>query len=148
MPVGEEIHEGDAIYRSVDVPRMYSDVDGLIWKQIFEFSGSNGESVIWGKYAPTLPDVHNIGCQRAAIKRDKRPEFDYAGCVSSTAGLIRNISVSGHRFKVLHVPEEGLHHAEIHYDIFEGAVLTKPQKLDLKFQLQRSFGPLHAHSCP
>jgi hypothetical protein len=147
----EDIPDGEMVGRLIDFPRMYHDSMGLIWKQVFQFPGGQHESLVWRKYAPTVEDVHRLGCQRESEKRETKPDMRYSGFISSTAGAIRGIRTQrGHGFALMHIPEEGLHHIGVFYAPDGGASPTslKPgDKGELKLALGQVFGDLIPHSC-
>lgn len=147
----EDIPGVDTVSRLVDFPRMYEEAKGLIWKQIFQFQRGECESVVWARYAPTPADVHRLGCEREAAKRQNRPEMRYTGFVSSTAGAIRGIKNSrGHGFAIKHAPKEGRHHAEVCYAPASQNGITKlnpTDKAELKEFLKNTLGHFVSHSC-
>jgi hypothetical protein len=145
----ESIPDQDSIHRLIDFPRMYDDVKGLIWENVFQFPNGEPESVVWAKYALTASDIHRIGCEREATVRKRRPETNmlYAGFMSAVAGLVREVRTRpGHGFSVTHEPKEGIHHAEISYQPAAGATLKRSEKSELKFALRKVFGTLKSHS--
>jgi len=147
----EDIPDSDTVSRLVDFPRMYVEAKGLIWNHIFQFPGGECESVVWARYAPTSADVHRLGCEREATKRQGNPEMRYVGFVSSTAGGIRGIMTArGHGFTVNHAPREGRHHAEVCYSPASQNGITDLKKADkgeLRAALRNVFGELAQHSC-
>jgi hypothetical protein len=154
LPVGgagpqqEEIPDADSVHRLIDFPFMYQELQGLIWGNVFQFPAGLGESVVWSKYAQTHHDVHAIGCERQRNKRHQKPEFAYKGCVSALVADIRGKKTRvGHGFDVIHVPSQGIHHAEIRYQPAPQVTLTKPEKAELKLALNTIFGALNAHQC-
>jgi len=149
----EDIPDGDAVSRLVDFPRMYEEARGLIWDNIFQFPRGECESVVWARYAPTPADVHRLGCEREAAKRQSNPEmrYAYAGFISSTAGAIRGVRTArGHGFTMNHAPDEGRHHAEVCYaPAGQNGItdLKKADKVELRAALRKVFDELVSHSC-
>jgi hypothetical protein len=144
----EDISDNAEVRRLVDYPRMDNRSE-LIWENVFEFPKEQGESVIWSKYAPTADDVHKVGCEREATKRETKPEMRYSGFIPALVRTIRAIrTIRGHGFQVRHEPDQGDHHAEIIYVPADQLELKKADKLELKFALKGAFGQLVGHSCP
>lgn len=144
----EIIPDEDAIHRHIDFPRMYNDAKEMIWENVFQFPGGEPESVVWGKHAPTLNDVHRLGREREATIRRRNPDMRYIGFISSAAGPIRHVKTApGHGFSVVHAPREGIHHAEISYRPAGEVPLKKSEKSELKFALRQVFGALRPQSC-
>jgi hypothetical protein len=105
------------------------------------------ESVVWGKYAPTGDVVHEYGYARETAKRVAKPDYEYAGYISSIAGNVRSIRTRpGHGFEVIHAPLDGLHHAEIGYSIVRGQPFGKNEKNELKLALSQAFSELISRS--
>lgn len=142
----EDIPDDATVNRLIDFPRMGNRSGDLIWKNVFEFPGGAGESVVWSKYAPTEVDVHRLGCEREVEKRQFKPEMRYGGFIPGVVKAIRGIKTNrGHGFTVDHKPDEGQHHTEISYA--PASVLNKTDKGELKFALQKVFGSLVPHTC-
>ena len=141
----EHIPDSDAIHRLVDFPRMFSG-DAVNLDIVFEFSSSTKrESLVWSKYAQTPESVHAIGRVRVSQKKAARPDYSYAGFISSNAGVIRSIKIrSGHGFVVEHVPhnDQGRHHVEIGFLAANGLTPTKSERNELKIMLRRAFSTL------
>lgn len=146
--VAEVIPDDHQINRLIDFPRMYSEAREFIWIEIFTFPDNSGESVVWSKYAPAPVDIHRIGCERETRLRQRRPDFKYEGYIDSQAGIVRGIQSSrGHRFDVVHVPEEGVFHAEIRYLPLDGSPFSRTDKTELKAKLAAQWSELDAHDC-
>jgi hypothetical protein len=148
----ENIPDCDTVSRLVYFPHMYDSAKVLIWEQIFQFPGGKCESVVWARYAPRPADVHRLGCERVAAKRQSKPGIRYTGFKSSTAGAIRGIRTSrGHGFTMNHAPDEGRrHHAEVCYAPASQNGVTKlmpNDKAELKEFLKNAFGELVSYSC-
>src|SRR4051812_1244204 len=102
-----------------------ADLD-LIWMNIFMFKTDRNfrESVVWRKYAPDIQDVHSLGCTKEWADRRLGKDCTYFGALSGNVDRIRDVkSAKGARLEVVHVPSEGIHHAEIGY--VRGHELTK-----------------------
>ncbi|WP_174874897.1 hypothetical protein [Vogesella oryzae] len=146
----EEMPGGDVVARLIDLPRMYTHVEHLIWGCIFEFPQSQGESVVWSKYAPIPDGVHNVGCGREREKCLVKPDFRYAGYISAIIQRVTEIrNARGHGFLVVHEPSPGVHHAEIRYFSNPQAnePIKKADKTELKALLQDVFSDLVPHAC-
>lgn len=142
-PRREEIPDDD-VSRLVDFPHKYSPDQELIWENLLQFPGGRCESVVWRKYAPNDGDVHQIGRDREAQKKEQKPEFAYVGFVSAEVRDIRGIQTSrGHGFTVDHEPSEGQHHAHICYKRVDPDEKLKPaDKQELKLAIKSCFGEL------
>src|SRR5690242_14636212 len=144
MPAIEQIPDPDGIHRQIDFPSMYNDAKEMIWENIFQFPGSAPESIVWSKYAATDADVHRLGREREASTRNRKPEMRYIGFITSTAGQVRDITISaGHGFSVMRTPSEGLHHAQICYRPGGNRrtdQLKRGEKNELKLALRGVFG--------
>jgi hypothetical protein len=125
---------------------MYSDAQGLIWENVFQFPSGQHESVVWGKYAPTANEVHALGREREAKTRLRKPTMQYVGFISSTVEAIRRIrTAAGNGFSVNHKPHEGIYHAGICYSPSgkrSPQDMKKGEKGELKMALRGVFGPL------
>ena len=148
MVEAELIPDGDSVHRLIDFPVMYNESRGMLWEAVFQFPKELSESVIWQKYAPTTEDVHRIGCEREATKRQMKPKIRYVGFISAVARAIRGIRTRhGHGFALSHEPEEGVYHAAISYRPADARLLTKNEKSELKLALRKVFGDLAPRSC-
>jgi hypothetical protein len=146
----EIIPNPDRVSRMIDFPHKYSNDRELIWETIFMFSKGRGESVNWEKYCSLPDEAHARGCQWEREKRATQPQKRYEGYIAAVTEHIRNINTAaGHGFDVLHKPEEGIFHAEIHYrpNAASTQPLTPGEKADLKLWLKREFAQLEPHSC-
>ena len=121
----------------------------LIWGNVFMFKTDRDfkESVVWRKYAPLIIDVHKLGCEKqASDRRAGRTNATYIGALTANVGEVRNIrSAKGARFRILHEPDEGIHHAEISYD--PNHSLTRNDKAELKMQIKSKFQTRDDHIC-
>ena len=144
----EPIPDTDAIHRLIEFPRMYTEVREFVWPEIFTFPDNEGVSVVWSKYAPTPADINQIGCDREAHVRARKPQFRYEGHITTAADAVRTIlSSRGHRFVVLHVPKEGQAHAEIRYAPLDGVQFSRTDRTELKVRLAEQWSALQSHSC-
>lgn len=135
---------------------MNSAEESVIWKTAFEFAtnkaggGFLGESVNWDKYALPPTEVHQLGCERESVKRKTNDGFRYAGFITAGVSDIRSLrSKRGHFFEVLHVPDLGIHHAEIR--CLSNPDAEKPMerldRADLLLGLKLICSELVPHSC-
>jgi hypothetical protein len=139
----ELIPDAAVVTRLIDAPRMYEPAKGLIWASTFEFPNGAGESVNWDKYAPLPDEVHRLGRQREAAKREVRSGYSYVGFIAAPAEAVRSVkTVRGHGFALEHAPSEGLHHAEIRRVVSDQNPLNKADKGELRLALERAFGSL------
>lgn len=145
----ENIPDLDDISRHLFAPAMGSPGGELIWVNVFMFKTERNfrESVVWRKYAPMIADVHRHGCAKQDNDRRNGKDCTYFGALTGSVHEVRNIrSKSGARFQVLHVPDEGNHHAEISY--LQDRVLTKNDKAELKGEIKKRFQARSDHTCP
>lgn len=117
------------------------------WDNTFMFQSSDGrcESLVWRKYATEIAVVHNFGCAKQTADRDKgRTRCAYIGAITAIAKNIRSLrSAKGIQFLLLHVPDEGNHHAHITFSDNS----TKNDRNELKYMLKAVFGNLEEHVC-
>jgi hypothetical protein len=155
-PAIEEIPNDDTVSRLVDFPHKYSEDRELIWESIFAFTKSRGqytgESVNWSKYCATPDAIHALGCEWQRKKRERVPTTRYVGYTVGGVGNVRGVNNRrGHSFQVIHDPldNQGQHHAEIRYLRCSGPEVPfeSSDREELKFALQRQFGPLVPHEC-
>jgi hypothetical protein len=117
-------------------------------------SNERAESVFWRKYAPTISEVHERGCRLEKIKNARRTKaLKYIGSRSALVAAIRQIkSGRGHKFKVIHVPEDGDRaHAHICIEPAPGVTAKQVEANDIRelvSLLFRHFGNLEGHTCP
>ena len=126
---------------------MRPDDNDILWNNVFQFPTSAGvtESLIWRKYAPTIVDVHSLGCSRQAAARAKGRNSNYFGAITGNAGDIRSLkSATGISFTIDHVPAEGMEHAHISFT----AGSEKNDRNSLKVMLQTKFSSVDTHLCP
>jgi len=156
--VVEEIPNEDAVSRLIDFPHKYDDFRHLILDTAFVFTKSKGtgeytgESVNWSKYCATAEAIHALGCAWQKAKRERKPDMRYVGYIAAGVADIRQVeSNRGHRFQVVHAPEDGqgLHHAEVRYlpNAVAGARFESIDREELKLALRQKFGDLVAHDC-
>ncbi|MGN6828881.1 hypothetical protein [Paucibacter sp. M5-1] len=144
----EEIPPEDQVSRHIDAPHKWKPAEQEFEEaRLFEFPRDEPESVVWRHYAPSIAEIHQMGCQRQAEKRPAKPSYTYVGAITATAEAIRAIRVKGHGFQLEHAPEEGLWHAHVSYLKEPNAEFNRAHKLDLKEHLRKAFGPLESHSC-
>lgn len=145
----EEILPEDQVSRHIDAPHKWKVAEAAFDEpKLFEFPSDNPESVVWRKYAPLLDKVHQMGCERQAVKRERRPDYTYIGAITATAAAIRAIRVNGHGFQLEHSPDEGQWHAHVSYLREPTAEFNRAHKMDLKERLRGVFGALEPHRCP
>jgi hypothetical protein len=141
--MAEHIPDHESISRLIYWPTMYDDYKGLIWEIIFQFPSRPCESTVWRRYAPQENDVHHIGEDVEAVKRQRNPQLSYKGYKSAIVGDVRSIKTArGHGFVVNHEPDAGLHHSEICFKAAdrEGAdALNKNDRNELKLLLRKAF---------
>lgn len=145
----EKIPDDDDVSRHLFSPSMGNTGGDLVWGNVFMFKTDNQfrESIVWRKYARTLADVHGLGCQKQTNDRAAGKKITYFGALTGNVGRIRAIrSKTGARFQVLHVPDEGIHHAEISY--IQDRPLSKNDKAELKRGIKEEFRDRSEHSCP
>ena len=123
------------------------DQDQFIWKKVFEFSSSNNqkESVVWSGGISNLQEIHKMGKRKARQERKlkKNRSLRYRGYIDALVGEIRKITnKNGHSFEIEHVPSEGYWHAHIRFDPSQQIQMTRPDRNELKFLLQKTFGEL------
>lgn len=149
MEAAEDISDAHCVWRHLFEPSMKLPAGDLHWENIFMFEKRYGarESLVWCMYAPTVDDVHALGCAKQKRDRTAGKATIYFGACVAVAGNIRELrSKNGSRFDVYHAPEEGRHHAEVKY--IPSPTATKNDKSELKVLLRETFGPTHLHRCP
>jgi hypothetical protein len=113
---------------------------------MFKTERNYKESVVWRKYAPTIAEMHAHGCAKQAADREAGKNCTYLGALTGNVDEVRTIrSKNGARFEVLHVPTEGIHHAEIGY--LHDRQLTKNDKAELKDGLKKKFLVRDDYTC-
>jgi len=120
----------------------------LIWQNVFMFRTEHNccESLAWRKYAPSIADVHNLGCSKQRNDRAAGRNSTYFGALTGNAGNVRNLrSKNGGRFEILHAPDEGIHHVHITFQNVER--LTKSDKTELKVLIRGQFAARSEHQC-
>lgn len=149
MPDKEAVPDGDGVSRHLFAPGMGSFQSDLVWDAVFMFRSDRGcaESLVWRKYAPTIEDVHALGCDKQSSDRNAGKNITYFGALSANVGTIRALrSLNGFRFYVEHEPVEGQHHLHIGY--FDHQKLSKNDKTELRKLLRDRFSERSDHVCP
>jgi hypothetical protein len=147
--VPESIPGADNVSRHLFAPGMGFPDGNLVWDNVFMFKTERNfkESVVWRKYAPKICDVHVLGCVKQTADRANGKNCSYFGALTGNVDEIRRIrSKTGAYFEVIHVPVEGIHHAEIGYS--HDRALTKNDKAELKSEIRRKFHDRADHRCP
>jgi hypothetical protein len=143
----EIIPDLDSVSRLLFAPTMRREDSDIFWENVFQFPTIAGgcESVIWRKYAETIADVHDLGCEKQAADRNKgRNQSTYFGAITGNVGEIKSIrSANGIGFTIVHVPEEGKFHAHVAFS--PGS--KKNDRAELKVLLKSKFSALEAHTC-
>lgn len=138
----ELIPSEDQVSRHIDSPNKWNaEEKRFVLEQLFTLPSPDGvDSLVWRKYAPTIADVHSLGCARQRSKRVENKNWTYEG--ASTAGVhdVRAIqTAAGDRLEVTHEPDEGIYHAHVGYLLAAGQERIKQRKLDLKEHLRNLF---------
>ena len=144
----ENVADNDDLSRHLYSPCMGEFGGDLVWQNVFMFPTADGccESFVWRKYAPTLADVHNLGCAKQAADRAKgKKDSTYTGALTGRVGEVRSIrGKNGARFSVEHKPKDGIHHVHVSFP----PTLTKPDKTELKTLIRAKFTDRAGHTCP
>jgi hypothetical protein len=151
----EFIPDGDDISRWIFYSHMSNEERELIWTGVFVFPNERPESIVWRKYLKTMEEVHEKGCECEIKKNEERKKSGkklqrYDGAINARVVDIRKIRNSKkHGFLVEHDPsnEQGIHHAQIRYDVSHDYDFTKQDKIELKSQLKAVFSDLFPHAC-
>lgn len=146
MPDREPIGAGERLSRLVFFPSMFNESRELLWPGgVFQFRDDKGrrESLVWRKYAPSVEEVHEIGCRLESPKRK------YVGAITAHSDPLLSFSnQNGHGFDLVHRPEEGgPWHAEICCKANPAHQFKKTDKLELIAYLREIFSPVEQHSC-
>ena len=131
-------------------PPMGHNVRNLIWKEVFQFPSKydHCESVVWRRFVPAGSCVHRIGCMRQHDLRLGGRSKTYAGSVTAQVREVRAYrNPNNHGFNVFHAPSEGIHHAHIQFAISPDNLLTRNDKNELKFALEKIFSVSSPHIC-
>jgi hypothetical protein len=143
----EIIPDPEMVSRLLFEPSMRREDENIFWENVFQFPTAAGgcESVIWRKYAMTVADVHNLGCEKQTSDRNKgRHQTTYFGAITGNVGEIKAIrSANGICFTIVHVPDEGVFHAHVAFS--PGS--KKNDRTELKVLLRSKFSALEAHAC-
>src|SRR4051812_3437948 len=123
-------------------PSMRKEDKDLFWENVFQFPSNQGqcESVIWRAKAPSIEEVHAIGCAKQAADGAKgRARSTYFGSITGNVGDIRSLkSATGACLVVEHYPDEGDAHAHIGFS----PGTNKNDRNELKVLLRDKFGAL------
>ncbi len=144
----EKIGDFETVSRTIWFPQMTREESNVVFTAIFDFQDGGPESVIWRKYCRDEIDVHSKAREQEAKKQVKKPNVKYLGfgnALVETVRKIKSVNPNGYGFEIVHEPSEGVFHAHIFYDLPVGtrySALTKPQKMDLRFNLGKLFQPL------
>jgi hypothetical protein len=99
---------------------------------------SEGESLIWRKYAVENAQAHAIGME---LDREGRRYRGFSNAIVASIRTVKN--PDGHGFKLEHLPEEGrLYHAEVGYAPQQGVDFIKIHRTHLKVLLNTLFSKL------
>jgi hypothetical protein len=145
----EQIPEDDEVSRLLFAPLMGAPGGDLVWDNVFQFPSADGycESVVWRKYAPTIADVHLLGCNKQYTRPADKKLITYTGAITATvANILKLASKNGVKFKVEHYPPDGIYHVHVAYE-FDGTI-SKNDKVELKSELRKVFGQRSDHTCP
>jgi hypothetical protein len=139
----EVIPDGDDVSRHIFRPHKYREPDGVIWETAFIFD-QGVESVVWRKYAPKIPDVHEFGLHQQRRKLEARPDANYAyvGALTASVANVRSIRTArGFQCKVRHDPSnaQGQQHAEVSVHHEENQQTKKSDRADLRVWLKNAF---------
>jgi len=113
-----DIPDEDKVHRTIFRPFMQG-ADGMLNRGVFMFQERNGvrkESLIWDRYVTTPNAIHELGIKKETDARADGKEQTYTGYISAIAKAIKQISVNGHGFILIHEPEEGQHHIGIRFN--------------------------------
>lgn len=144
----EEIRGGESIYRHIFFPHMYNNFNKLLWMSVFEFPGGECESTIWRRYVHPMENIHRLGCERERVLKATNPDKQYRGAIWARVRDVRRFrNRNNHGFYVVHEPAEGEHHVHICYHVSPGTQMTRNDKNELKFALERIFSDVLLHAC-
>jgi hypothetical protein len=169
----EHIPDGDDVQRHIFYPQSFrAHGNGPPGDEIvggFVFAQQNGrraDSVIWTKYCRSAAETCELGFRKAerdnarvleAGRELKEPKV-YRGYIQANAGNVRTVIPD--LFRVVHMPGEGIHHAEVEMDdqfiqlvnsnlepeertkIRGGVLGKKDAMIHAIFRLMQTFGPL------
>lgn len=144
----EEVGPEERLSRLLFWPEMYGKKENdLVWDGgVFQFprEGNCCESLTWRKYKPTIADVHALGCEAEVRKAGRK----YTGAATARAGDITNFrNVHGYGFRLVHEPDDGIHHVHVCYSVETGSKPTRNDKSELRLFLKGVFTEMDAHSC-
>ena len=145
----EEVPNDEDSSRLLFAPLMEVPNGELVWQNVFQFQSKYGccESLVWRRYAPTIADVHAIGCGKQWADRAAERTQTYTGALTANIGVVRNLrSLKGGRFLIEQVPDEGEWHLHICFD--QAHSLTRNDKTELKKHIKDAFAERSGHTCP
>jgi hypothetical protein len=148
----ETIPSSDFVSRHLFEPSMRKADRELVWENVFMFQSKNSfkESIVWRRYAPTIEQVHALGCSKQYNDQEIGKKTIYIGALTANAGSILGLkSKNGFQYAIVHDPSDGqgIHHAHVQFDISCGEP-GKNDKLELKVLLKDVFSQIENHSCP
>ena len=144
----EYIPDSDFVSREIFHPQMTRDELDAVYTNLFEFHDGLPESVVWRRHIVSDSQMHELGTTHEALKQSRNPAVVYVGFGSAKAQSIRSISAAnsfGHGFEIRHEPSEGIHHAEVGYQLASGATyasLARSQRKELRLTLSKLFEPI------
>ena len=147
--VVELIPDPENVSREIFRPQLTNAEAVVVYDMLFEFPNGLPESVIWRRHCETEGEVHDMGIAHESAKKARRPDVEYLGFGTASAGRIRSIAEQirdGHGFEVKHEPSEGNQHAEVAFQLINGVSygeLKRNQKQELKFVLGNLFRPMN-----
>ncbi len=140
----ELIPDRDWVSRFLFFPKSFKEGSSEIAEEgfiTFEQNKGYSDSLVWRKYAPENQQVHAIGSCVEAKKKERNPDAEYKGFMSAQAKEIRSIEVEGTRLDVKHIPEEGIHHAEVYCIPGTKAKIKGSVRSDIKVRLYNLMAP-------
>lgn len=144
----EDVPDDEDASRHLFAPSMGAPGGDLIWSNVFQFPSEANycESLVWRRYAPTMAEVHTLGCNTQAFKRGQGRNQTYIGALTSNIGRLRCLrSLNGARFIIEQVPDEGQWHLHISFDQTQS--LTRNDKAELKKKIKDEFAARSEHAC-
>jgi hypothetical protein len=153
----EEIPESDELGRA-----FFQLPEGIAPETEFPFyydrvRGECAESVFWRKYAPSVVDLHQRGCdiesqKKARAAQQSKPFQPYIGArYVIVSHVTACVTARGFSLQVIHLPENGDRaHSHIAIVPVDGQVPSKIKsndKTELAACLLEKFGDLHWHRC-
>ena len=144
----EVIPDADDLSRHLYSPFMGKIGGDLVWDNVFMFpsKGNYCESFIWRKYVITIAGVHSLGCDKEFRDKAKGKNSTYIGALTGRVSEVRKLkSKGGAKFKVAHIPFEGIFHVHISFE--NGPNLEKSDKTELKILIRDKFSDRSGHKC-